>query len=683
MTSTPSIPFLWRFVLLSLVYLVAAFVGLTFHMTHDFATLIWPPTGVALAALFLWGYELWPAIMLAAFIAGLLLGVSVPVAVGIALGNTLEALAGVYFLRKIVMLDPMLGRLHDTIGLLATCVSVTMLSVSCSVISLVLGGVVSIPDAPETWFGWWLGDSIAALVLTPFLIRWCWRPFFKRTPQEFFEGGMALGSLLAADTVAFWSPLARFHVVPLAYIVAPLLWISLRLGPRGITLANVVTAVFALASTYFGHGIFTQGTTAENLFLTQGFICIISIVFLIFASSVEEHRESERSLEGHIGALEDAVERASSEDKAKTDFLAILAHELRNPLAPIISAVEMVRINGVRPENTELFNTIEMQVRTLGRLLDDLLDISRISLKKLILKKEHVELQSVLSHAIETVKPFIETRKHTLSVIFPEESVWLYGDPIRLAQIFVNILYNAAKYTNLGGTITLTCQRYKHTIRVLVADTGIGIEPHLFKKIFEPFVQGTGAITSAGTGLGIGLALTKQLVELHGGSIAVASEGTGAGSVFTITLPVVTAPLSAPPQKQGELPLTDATAFSILIVDDNEMAALGLRRLLEHKGHSVGVAYSGAAALEYSSERHPQAVVLDIGLPDMSGYEVARRLRAARGESFLLIALSGYGQQEDKDRSRAAGFDQHLTKPVRVDDVERVLQQYSMRTVAK
>ena len=662
-----------RFMVLVAAYCCVAQIGSVAHMVSGFPTLLWPSTSIGVVAMFFWGYEVWPAILLGAFLAGLLVDISVPVAVGIAIGNALEVFAVVYFLRNIVMLDPVLGRMRDSIGLLATCVSVTVIGTSVGVTSMVLGGGVSAGTLPQTWFAWWLGDSVTALVLVPFLIRWLWRPFFSRTPQELVEGVTVLEILAVADSIAFLSPIAKVRVLPLAYIFAPLLWIAMRLGPRGLTLANLLTAAFALSSTYLGLGLFTQGTSDENIFLTQGFIGIIVVVFSIVASSVEEYKETERSLEGHIGRLEDVVERVSLEDKAKTDFIAILAHELRNPLAPIVSAVEMVRIHGVRSENAELFNTIEAQVYTMGRLLDDLLDISRISHKKLILKEELVELQSVLAHSLVTVGPFIAKRGHTITTTYPEHPVWLFGDPIRLAQIFVNLLHNAAKYTNPGGTITIRCSQGQGVVQVQVADTGMGVEPHMLQKIFEPFVQGRSASSEVGTGLGVGLALTKQLVELHGGSITVASEGKNKGSIFAVTLPVSTQPLHEKTTTNApEIPTHKRT---VLIVDDNEAAAQVMRTLLEHIGHTVTVAHSGAEAIEYAHARTVDAVILDIGLPDMNGFEVAKQLRAVHGSAPTLIALSGYGQKEDRDKARVAGFDHYLTKPARVADVDRLLQQ--------
>lgn len=672
-----------RFVVLFGAYLVTAKIGLGFYAVHGFATLIWPPAGIALAALFFWGYEMWPAVASAAFAVNFLTGAPAAVALGIAAGNTLEALAGVYIMRDLAGLNPMFERMQDSLGLILTGVTVTMLSATIGVASLVAGGIVMLSAVPQTWFAWWLGDSLAVLVLVPFLLRWLLLPFFSGTPAQIFERIAAFGTLAVADYLAFFNPFTLLADIPLAYIFAPLLWISLRTGPRGLTLANLLTALCALSSILSGHELFGQGNIIQSLFVGQIFVAVVSILFFIFTSIVEERKAAERLLETHVGTLEYTVEKISSADQAKTDFLAILAHELRNPLSPIVSALELIKINGMLPQNISLFETIEVQVHTLGRLLDDLLDITRISRKKFKLQKELVELQSILNHSLDTVRPFVKDRNHRLSVFLPQNPIWLDGDPIRITQIFVNILYNAAKYTNPGGKIIVTVKQQENgLVCIRIADTGIGILPHMFTKIFEPFVQASDSPSGIGTGLGIGLALTKRLVELHGGTITVASEGRGKGSAFSVTLPMlakVQLPLSASSLYKVEWRSKEKKAiekaYTILIVDDNKAAADGMQKLLAYSGHMVHVAYTGSAAVEDACVYHPEVVILDIGLPDMNGYDVARRLRSTQGSSLILIALSGYGQKQDKEKAFEAGFNHHLTKPIRVRDVEALLEK--------
>ena len=685
-----SLRYVGRLAVVCVAYLAAAAIALTGYTTGTFPSaiwpataLIWPPTAVALVALFFWGYDMWPAVAFAVFIANVWIGVPFGVVCFFVAGNTLEALVGVYALRNIVQLNPLFERIGDSLGLIVTGAAVSVISASFGVIGLVFGKTIALSAAPETWLAWWFGDTLAAIVLAPFFFRWLAKPFFTRTRRKILEETAAFVLLGIAESLAFFDPIPQLQQIPLTYLFIPLLWISLRTGMRGITLANVATALFVLSGILSGHSAFASGISTNILFVGQIFVATISIVFFVFTATVEERRAAERLLQAHVGTLENVVEKISSEDQAKSDFLAILAHELRNPLAPIVSALELIKINGIRPENVKLFEIIDSQVHTIERLLDDLLDTTRILHKKFKLQKEPMELQSVLHHSFETVRPFIKARKHTLSFSMPEEAVWLFADPIRISQIFVNVLYNAAKYTPAKGKIAVMCrQQGSSKIQVEIADSGVGIEPELFKKIFEPFVQASESPSEIGTGLGLGLALTKQLVELHNGSISVASEGKDKGSAFTITLPILeTAPLPLPvetpraAEAHGEAAHIAHTIYDILVVDDNEVAAHVLQKLLEHDGHTVKVVHTGKAAIEYVEENHPEALVLDIGLPDVNGYEVAKRLREKFGPTLLLIALSGYGQKEDIDKAMKAGFDYHLTKPIGVNDIENLLQR--------
>ncbi|MFZ1074945.1 MAG: MASE1 domain-containing protein [Minisyncoccia bacterium] len=674
----------WRIVLLCgllcLTYFATIRIGLNFYPVGGFGDFIWPLTAaIGLAALFFWGYDLWPGILLGTFLIDTIIGAPPFVAAGIALGSTFEVLAGAFVLRGLLSLNPLFERVRDALGLIATGATVPILGATFGSASLVLGGIVRLSDVPQIWMAWWLSNVLAVLVLAPFLFRWIAKPFFTRTPRKIVEEAGAFVLLVLSESLAFFSPFAQLQQLPLVYIFIPLLWISLRTGIRGLTLANLVTALFTLSSTLSGHGLFPQGTVIENLFVGQIFVATVSIIFFVFTATVEERRQMQRSLEEHVDTLEHTVEKISSEDQAKSDFLSVLAHELRNPLAPIVSAIELAKINGVRPENAKYFEIIDVQVHIIERLLDDLLDTTRILHKKLKLQKDVVELQQILNNSLETVQPLMKERGHNLSVSLPKKSIWLYGDSVRLTQIFVNILTNAAKYTNNGGKISVVCRMEKSAARVQVADTGIGIEPRLLRKIFEPFVQLNES--SMGVGLGLGLALTKQLAELHGGSVSVASEGEGKGSVFSVFLPVLqTAPLPiGVKSKRGadehRQDVRRAGAiYDILVVDDNEVAAHVLQKLLEHDGHIVEVVHTGEGAIDYVREHRPEVLILDIGLPDIDGYEVAKRLREMSGPALLLIALSGYGQKEDKDKAIKAGFDYHLTKPASVKDIQELLQ---------
>ncbi|HEU5295427.1 MAG TPA: PAS domain S-box protein [Burkholderiaceae bacterium] len=377
-----------------------------------------------------------------------------------------------------------------------------------------------------------------------------------------------------------------------------------------------------------------------------------------------------------LHASESALRRA---DRAKDDFIATLAHELRNPLAPIRNAVGIMR-HGDRTTPQQLAwcrEIIERQVVQMTRLLEDLLDVSRVTRNKIELRRERLDLMLAIEQALEATRPLIESREQQLVLELPDEPVVLYGDLTRLTQVFVNLLQNAAKYTDVGGQITLNVSATDGRVRVGVRDNGIGIESQHLARVFEMFSQLAPALERSGGGLGIGLALTRGLVELHGGCVDAYSAGIGRGSEFVVTLPV------APQPRPAEAPSADAAdaqasapARRLLVVDDNSDAAQTLTTLLSMHGQDVRAAFSAEGAMRIAQDWQPDAAVLDIGLPDFDGYELCRRIRAQPwGQQPILIACTGWGQREDIDRARDAGFDFHLVKPVDPDAVLHVLSQ--------
>ena len=396
---------------------------------------------------------------------------------------------------------------------------------------------------------------------------------------------------------------------------------------------------------------------------------------------VEERSTSLETMNAALAA--EVAERRRAEqnlrdvDRRKNVFLATLAHELRNPLAPIRHATEILASVGDgekdRARAVEARKVIERQVTHLVRLIDDLLDISRIKHGRLGLKPERVSLASVVESALEATRPLICSRRHALDVALPKAPVLLHGDPIRLAQILTNLLSNAARYTEPGGSIRVEAAREGDAIMVRVADSGIGISPAELAEIFTIFNRAATSSAMDHSGLGIGLALAKELAELHGGSLTAASEGLGKGSAFTLRLPVETGP-GTPPELHPPAPPVRAAPRRVLVVDDNVDAARALAELLVLDGHEAHVAHDGPSAVEAVRRLNPDVAILDIGLPGFSGLEVARRLRQDSSlANLFLVALSGWVQPEDIVRSREAGFDHHLAKPVTVATLERLL----------
>jgi PAS domain S-box-containing protein len=366
-------------------------------------------------------------------------------------------------------------------------------------------------------------------------------------------------------------------------------------------------------------------------------------------------------------------------DRRKDEFLATLAHELRNPLAPIRHATKILDTS-VADEKQRSWarDVITRQVQHMSLLLDDLLDVSRITRGRLELKRSGVDLVTLVNSAIETVQPLVNARRHRLQVSLPEHSVQLQVDALRISQALSNLLTNAAKYTDDGGTITVTATIDEY-VTIAVHDTGIGISTAAIPKIFDMFSQVESVVDRSQGGLGIGLALVKGLVTAHGGFVVAKSEGLGRGSTFSIHLPhstIVPAPARIEPTETNDG--TKAPACKVLIADDNRDSALSLGMVLEMSGHIVHVAHTGREALTIGAREKPDACILDIGMPELNGYETARHIRReVWGTHALLIAVTGWGQSDDKDKARDAGFDRHFTKPVNLSEIERTLEQFA------
>lgn len=383
--------------------------------------------------------------------------------------------------------------------------------------------------------------------------------------------------------------------------------------------------------------------------------------------------EARRSLNVSLARLQEDQTELLQADEAKDRFLADLGHDLRNPLSALYNALELARHTHTRAQLGQAKALIERQAEQIGRLADDLLDFTRIARGNFVLRKERVDAAECVRQAVEKIRPLMEERRHDLHVFLPEAPLWLDADPARLQQILVNLLANAAKYTPEGGRIALVAAQEGVEAVIQVQDSGIGITPERLARIFEPLGEAGHALNHVqGEGSGLGLGVARRLVEIHGGSIRAQSAGPGQGSVFTVRLPI--AALEERPSAEREVQGRNGrTSRRVLLVEDSPDVAESFAMLLRTLGHEVRVAPDGAGALDAAREFRPDVVLLDIGLPDMDGYEVARCLRAEYAQTLRLVALTGYGQEEDRRRAREAGFDQHLLKPVKVEELERVV----------
>jgi signal transduction histidine kinase/DNA-binding response OmpR family regulator len=370
-------------------------------------------------------------------------------------------------------------------------------------------------------------------------------------------------------------------------------------------------------------------------------------------------------------------EELAQANRRKTEFLATLAHELRNPLAPLSNGLHLMRMANSKPELLEKTRQMmERQVQHMVHLVDDLLDVARISTGKVELRRQAMDLKDVVATAVETSASLIDAGGHKLTVDVPPQPMPMDADPTRIAQVVSNLLNNAAKYTPHGGRIALAVRVEGGEAVLSVSDTGIGIAPDALAKVFEMFAQVPSSAGKPQGGLGIGLSLVQSLVALHGGTVSAASPGPGQGSTFTVRLPLLATDNPGAPRMEASPTAVKPDQLHVLVVDDNTDAAESLGVLLDIEGHAAHIAHSGAEALQVAKEQALDVVFLDIGLPDMTGYDVARRMRLLPGmDKTLLVALTGWGTQDDRQRTRDAGFDRHLTKPAELPAVEELLRE--------
>ena len=394
---------------------------------------------------------------------------------------------------------------------------------------------------------------------------------------------------------------------------------------------------------------------------------------LVDLNATLDRRVAERTAE-----LEASEARLREASQRKDEFLATLAHELRNPLAPVRNAIHFLKLRGPGTADVQWASErIARQVSLMGRLIDDLMDVSRISRGRVELRRRRVALDEILADAVETIQPQIDGAGHKLTLMQPSVKLTVDADPARLAQAFMNLLSNAAKYTDPGGQLEVRVVADDGQAVLSFRDNGIGIAPHRVEQVFEMFSQEEPALARSRGGLGIGLSLTRRLVELHGGSVCASSDGAGKGSVFTVRLPLAVPVASSEPEQPAPRAPAAARSLRILVADDNADAAETLSILLESFGHAVRTVHDGAAAVDAAAEFDAELVLLDIGMPRVNGYDACRRIREqAGGAGRTLVALTGWGQPQDQQRALEAGFDRHLVKPL---DMAQLMQLIAAR----
>lgn len=652
------------------MYVATALIGSSLFTAP---AVVFPAAAIALAALVLGGIHLWPAIVAASLTGNFFSGAPFDTALFLSAAHGMHAAAGAYALRFLGF-DPVFRRIRDMFAYMFVAFIAAAIVPSIGFLSLYLNGGLS-NAIGVTWFSWWVGIFLTDLIFGSVLIRWFAKRDFTRTRKEVLEILSAFLVLIGTSYILYWTDTTQSGGASyiLLYLL-PLVWFVLRLGMRFTLLAFAVTSVIGITGILYGFRP-ENISLGLRLLTTEIFLATLAVIFFLFVSVMEERARASRQLTAQLHRVRGLLQKVQAEDQAKNEFLAIFSHELRNPLAPIVSSLELLKLRGGDAETQQIIDVVDDRVRTIVRLLDDLLDISRISQKKFQLRRERIDVRTIVEKTIRSCKETAKKRGIDLDAFIPASPLLLDADPVRIEQMLLNLISNAMKYTDSGGRVSVRVAAEDGDAVISVHDTGIGISRDMLKRIFEPFLQLEHRERTVNEGLGIGLSLTEKLVLMHGGSIEARSEGIGTGSEFIVRLPLAETPTDLPTSSPVPLLMekTIAQPHSVLVVDDNVSAAQALGKLLELQGHRVAYGGNGKEALEKTREFSPEVVVLDIGLPDVSGYEVAEKLRNDMGFRGTLVALTGYGQEEDKQRARDAGFDHHLTKPIGLAQLRAVL----------
>lgn len=645
------------------VYLVTARFGLSLASVHPSATPVWPPTGIAIATALVLGPLAWLPIYASAFIVNLSTAGTWATSAGIAFGNLLEAVAGAYVIRRWAGGVRLLDRPANIFKFASSMPAVVAISATIGVTTLCTLGFAPWPQYTAIWLTWWLGDLTGALIFVPVVLAWAEPSPIRAAPGAFERCALYVVSIGVA-AAAFLGMAPWPDHTPIAFLmIPPLVWAAFRFGQRDTTAVCALISTMATWGTVRGIGSFSVAGPNTSLLIAQGFVGTVTTLIVPMAAVVGEWRRAEAERSALLDREKDARRAAEASSSAKDDFLAMLSHELRNPLSAIAMASQVLGMPGAEKSALEKAREIiPRQVKNLARIMDDLLDLRRINTGQLTLERAPVDFTALVSHAVEVVTLSRRNGPPIAAVevdLESREPLWVQGDATRLEQIVTNLMTNALKFTPAGGAVCVSLRRAGRWLELRVADTGIGIEAHLLPRIFDQFVQADPGPARSLGGLGLGLTIVKHLAAAHGGEVKVASDGTNRGAVFAVRLP-----RTDPPGDTAPAGVRLSARRRVLIVEDQDDARQMMRAALELAGHEVFEAADGPDGVRAAEQFRPNVAFVDIGLPGFDGVELARQVRARLGDQMVLVAVTGYGQPEDRRRTAEAGFAAHVVKPV-------------------
>ncbi len=653
---------------LALIYFIAGKLSLQLAFLHKSASPVWPPTGIALAALLVLGFRVWPALFVGAFLVNLTTLGNILTSLGIASGNTLEALCGAWLVNRFASGARVFDRPQDVFKFALAALISTTVSPTFGVSSLAVDSFAQWSSYWPIWLTWWLGDASGVLIVAPLLLLWSVPATQRKWNQkQVLEVSVLLLLLVVLAETVFggWLPISARNY-PISFICGPIvIWTAFRFTPRETATGIFILSAIAIWGTLHGFGPFILQSENQSLLMLQSWTAALTITAMAIAAAITERNRTQVALEQQ----KDAVEAAN---RTKDNFLAMLSHELRTPLTPVMAALDTLEADGSRSSGAK--NSLAMIRRNVeleSQLIDDLLDLTRIAKDKLQLRFGPLDSHEVINNVVEICRPQAQARNLTLQLNLRAGTHYVLGDAAKYQQIVWNLLKNAVKFTAENGEITISSSNPEpQLLAIAVHDTGIGIEPEVMNRIFDPFEQGERAFQRRYGGLGLGLAISKSLAQAHGGTLIARSEGHDQGSTFILTMKTVPAP---PRIVKLTSPVPESRPLRILLVDDHQDTCVALERLLVRRGHLVAAAHNVRSAMETAARNSFDLLISDIALPDGTGTELMTYLHAI--SRIPGIAISGFGMNGDIEKSIDAGFAEHLIKPVKMENLEAAIDR--------
>jgi signal transduction histidine kinase/ActR/RegA family two-component response regulator len=653
------------------IYIVVGRFSLELASLHGSASPIWPPAGIALALILTLGYRMWPAIFLGAFVVNIInppSAGSVLTCLGIATGNLLEAVCGAWLINRFGDGTRVFDRPQGVFKFALATIVGALVSPTIGVTSLALARLADWANYGAIWSTWWLGDAAGALVVAPLLVLWSIKSGREWKRREVIEVGFLLLLLFLLAQLVFggWNSLSLKNY-PISFICGPIvIWTAFRFTQRETATGIFILSAIAIWGTLHGFGPFIMATENQSLLTLQAWTAVLTITALGLSSGMVERRRIENILQQQKSVVEAA-------NHTKDNFIAMLSHELRTPLTPVITALDTLESGPASAEESQsALAMIRRNVELESQLIDDLLDLTRIAKDKLRLSFEVIDAHRAISNVVDICRPEVTLKSLRLRLNLRAGAHNISADPAKFQQIIWNLLKNAIKFTPENGEIAiLSANPAPQVLNITVSDSGVGIEPDLMERIFDPFEQGNRSVERGFGGLGLGLAISKSIAHAHGGSLVASSDGRNQGSTFTLTMQTVA------PRQEVSVPggvknaLEQGRALRILLVDDHKDTCDALERLLARRGHFVSAAHNLRSALETAAQSRFDLVISDISLPDGSGMDLMMQLRAI--SAIPGIAISGFGNNGDIQRSLQAGFSEHLVKPIKVEKLETAI----------